>query len=91
MLTGSYASSLQVQPRSTHDIDIIVLLQKEQVSKFAESFPHPGFYLDKESIIKAIENQDRFDLIETGGSNKVDFWLLTDSPFDRSRFSRRYI
>ncbi len=90
MLTGSYASSLQGQPRSTNDIDIIVLLQNEHVSKFIESFPHPDFYLDKESIIEAIENQDMFNLIEIGGGNKVDFWLLTDSPFDRSRFSRRY-
>ena len=91
MLTGSYVSSLQGQPRSTHDIDIIVAIKKTQVSRFAKSFPSPDFYLDEESIIEAIEKKDMFSLIETGGGNKIDFWLLTDSPFDQSRFSRRYI
>jgi hypothetical protein len=28
------------------------------------------------------------DRIEEG--DKVDFWVLTDDPFDRSRFARRY-
>jgi hypothetical protein len=26
----------------------------------------------------------------TTGITKVDFWLLTEDPFDRSRFARRY-
>ena len=30
MLTGSYVSSLQGQPRSTHDIDIILSIQEIQ-------------------------------------------------------------
>jgi len=30
-----------------------------------------------------------FNLIDTEAGDKVDFWMLTDEPFDRSRFSRR--
>ena len=30
-----------------------------------------------------------FNLLETTTGEKVDFWLLTDSPFDQSRFARR--
>jgi hypothetical protein len=30
-----------------------------------------------------------FNLIDTQTGDKVDFWVLTDSPFDRSRFARR--
>lgn len=55
MLTGSYVSSMQGQPRSTNDIDIIVVITESQVSRFAKSFPFPDFYLDEESIIEAIE------------------------------------
>lgn len=30
-----------------------------------------------------------FNLLSVQDGDKVDFWLLTDEPFDRSRFSRR--
>ena len=32
-----------------------------------------------------------FNLINVKEGDKVDFWILTDEPFDRSRFSRRYM
>jgi hypothetical protein len=31
-----------------------------------------------------------FNLIVVKTGDKVDFWILTDGPFDRSRFARRY-
>ncbi|MFN0299257.1 MAG: hypothetical protein ACKVQU_02770 [Burkholderiales bacterium] len=30
-----------------------------------------------------------FNLIEIEHSDNVDFWILTDEPFDRARFERR--
>jgi hypothetical protein len=30
-----------------------------------------------------------FNLIDTVGGDRIDFWALTDDPFDQSRFSRR--
>jgi len=30
------------------------------------------------------------NLIDTVSGDKVDFWLLTETPFDYSRFTRRY-
>jgi hypothetical protein len=30
------------------------------------------------------------NLLNTLSGDKVDFWLLTEDPFDRSRFARRY-
>ncbi len=55
MITGSVASSLQGEPRSTHD-----------------------------------NRRTMFNLMDLRGGDKVNFWILTDEPFDRSRFSRRY-
>lgn len=54
-------------------------------------FPSPGFYLDEESIIDAIKRRGMFNLIDVHSGDKVDFWLLTDEPFDKSRFTRKYI
>lgn len=91
MLTGSIASSLQGEPRSTHDIDIIVDIQKSGVKKMVEVFSSPDFYLDEESVLKAIKTKTMFNLIDIKGGGKVDFWMLTDEPFDQSRFSRKYV
>lgn len=90
MLTGSVASSLQGEPRSTHDIDLVVALEAPAVDKLLAAFPSPRFYLDKGSILEAIKMKDMFNLLDVEQGDKVDFWILTDSPFDQSRFAHRY-
>jgi hypothetical protein len=89
-VTGSVASSLQGEPRSTHDIDLVVAIESADVEKLVKAFPPPGFYLDEGSIMDAINSQGMFNLIEINSGDKVDFWLLTNEPFDRSRFARKY-
>jgi hypothetical protein len=90
MITGSVVSSLQGEPRSTHDIDIVIAIQKSKAGKLVEVFPPPDFHLDEESILDAIDRQSMFNLIVVSEGYKIDFWVLTDDPFDQSRFSRRY-
>jgi len=89
MLTGSIVSSLQGVPRSTHDIDIVILIRSNQVQDFVRDFPREAFYVDEQSVYEAIEKLDMFQIIDIASGMKIDFWLLTDSSFDRSRFSRR--
>jgi hypothetical protein len=31
-----------------------------------------------------------FNLLDTNEGDKIDFWILTDDPFDISRFARKY-
>jgi len=89
MLTGSIASSLQGEPRATHDIDILVAVREGSANRLLERFPPPRFHLDESAIADAIREQGMFNLIDTNTADKVDFWMLTDTPFDRSRFSRK--
>lgn len=89
MLTGSLASSLHGEPRSTHDIDLVVGIEPGAAPRLAEAFPLPDYYLDQDSILRAIETRSMFNLIDSREGGKVDFWLLTDDAFDQSRFSRR--
>jgi len=89
MITGSFVSSLQGEPRSTHDIDILVALRPSAIDSLVVAFPPPDFYLDRDSIIRAIKDRGMFNLIYVPEGDKVDFWILTDEPFDRSRFARR--
>ena len=91
MLTGSLVSSLQGEPRSTHDIDIIVSIEQASTEILVKSFTPPDYYLDQNAINEAVTNDGMFNLINTSTGDKIDFWMLTDQPFDKSRFMRRYI
>ncbi len=89
MITGSIVSSLQGEPRATHDIDIVVNIEALPIEKLTGAFLPPRFYISKESIQEAIESKTMFNLIDTTEGDKVDFWILTEDPFDASRFERK--
>jgi hypothetical protein len=91
MVTGSIVSSLQGEPRATHDIDLIVDIQPADVRAIVESFQPPDYYLDEDTILEAIQRKTMFNLIDINNGDKVDFWILTEEPFDQSRFNRRYV
>lgn len=89
MITGSVASSLQGEPRSTHDLDVVVAIRGTQVPEFLTAFPRPRFYIDEGAVREAVRAAGMFNAIDVEEGDKIDFWLLTDSSFDRSRFARR--
>jgi hypothetical protein len=74
MLTGSLASSLQGEPRSTHDVDLVIEVDVRVVEALAAAFGTDAYHFDGIAAIDALG---------------IDFWALTDEPFDQSRFSRR--
>jgi hypothetical protein len=89
MLTGSIASSLHGEPRSTHDLDVVVVLDRKSVAQLLIAFPGPNYYLDESRVREAVESFGMFNLISADEGDKVDFWMLTADPFDQSRFARR--
>ena len=91
MLTGSMASSLQGQPRASHDIDLVINLSAGSVDQFVQALQAPDLFLDREAIAEAVRRKRMFNVLALTEGDKIDFWLLTDSPFDRSRFARKYV
>ena len=92
MLTGSLVSSLQGDPRSTHDIDLVVAISSaDGAASIAAAFPPPRFYLDEAAARTAIARGDMFNLLDADTGDKVDFWLLTSDAFDQSRFRRKVV
>jgi hypothetical protein len=89
MITGSIASSIQGEPRSTHDIDLVVVLPPEAIRPLTEAFVLPSFLLQEEAIRSALRDHSMFNLLSLGDGEKVDFWILTDEPFDQARFARK--
>jgi hypothetical protein len=90
MITGSIVSSLQGEPRSTHDIDIVILIHQPAIKLLTDTFSSPQYYLSGDAIEHAVKYKSMFNLIDTTESDKVDFWILTDEDFDLSRFKRKY-
>jgi len=89
MLSGSLASSLQGEPRATHDIDLVVDIRVGDVSRIVAALSGPTVYLDEGAVAEAVRRRSMFNLLDSVSGDKVDFWLLKDEPFDRERFARR--
>lgn len=89
MVTGSIASSLFGEPRATHDVDLVVELERRHVDELLRRFAEPDYFLQRSSMMEAISHGSMFNLLSIEDGDKVDFWLLTDDPFDSSRFDRR--
>lgn len=90
MVTGSIVSSLQGEPRSTHDIDVLVHIPLTAIPALTAAFPLPDYYISEQGIRDAVMHKSMFNLLDTKEGDKIDFWILTDDPFDVSRFRRKY-
>ena len=91
MVTGAIASSIYGHPRSTHDIDLVIAITKDAITGLLEAFSPPDYSLSESSVREAVAEEDMFTLFDRREAAKVDFWVLTSSPFDQSRFARRCI
>jgi hypothetical protein len=90
MVSGSLASSLQGEPRASHDIDLVVEIAPLDVPRLSAALAgEPRVFLDEQAAVAAVVGHTLFNLIEAQTGDKVDFWPLTDEAFDRSRFDRR--
>lgn len=91
MLTGSIVSSLQGEPRATHDVDVVIDVRARDVTRLVATMGAPDLYLDEQAIDEAVLRRSVFNVIQTTSGDKVDFWPLTDEAFDRERFARRRV
>ncbi|MGH7278424.1 MAG: hypothetical protein ACREJG_07010 [Candidatus Rokuibacteriota bacterium] len=74
MITGSVVSSLQGEPRATHDIDVVVAVHAPAAAVAAAlkaAFPEPDFYLDEATVRDAIMARAMFNLIDTREGDKT--------------------
>lgn len=88
MLTGSVALAHYVQPRMTRDTDIVVELALEDADKIYELFKD-DFYIDRESVNEAINQQTSFNIIYNALPTKFDFIIRKNSPYRKLEFKRR--
>jgi len=88
MLSGSVAMSIYVVPRATRDMDFIVHLKPEHISKIIEHFKE-GYYCDRAAIEEAFMTKGMFNIIDHTSGFKADFVILKNTSFRQTEFDRR--
>ena len=91
MITGAWSAIYYGRLRASHDIDFVVELQNKDLTKILNAFAKlpQEFSVQIERIEEAINQKDMFNIIHLSTMLKLDFWILTDDQFDKSRFKRR--
>lgn len=89
MLAGSFASSWHGEPRTTHDIDLVIDPSRESLRRFVRGLDRDRFYVSEEAASEAFEQRSQFNVVLLDSGWKVDLILRKERPFSRSEFERR--
>ena len=92
MVTGSSACIAYGVPRLTHDIDVVIELERKQIPLLLLAFPAEEFYCPPPDIIGveiARAQRGHFNVIHTASGLKADCYTLGDDPLHRWGLSRK--
>jgi hypothetical protein len=89
MLVGSFASSMHGEPRSTQDIDVVVLPDTAALERFLLLLPDEEYYCDRATARAAMRARSMFNVIELASVWKVDVIIQRGDPHAREAFERR--
>ncbi len=85
---GSVASSLQGEPRSTNDINIVVRLPPASVPEFVKSLGG-DFEVDQDMLVDALRTGRCANFFYLPFFTKIDIFPVGRTPYDASEFARR--
>ncbi len=88
LVGGSVASSIAGEPRSTLDVDFVVELSEQDVAPLVAAI-HGPFYVDADSLRRAIREKSSANVIHLATSTKVDLFVVGGSPLDAEQMARR--
>lgn len=89
MVTGSVASSYHGRPRSTHDVDVVIDPDADQLERLVLGLTEAGYYVDAQRAREALRSRRQFNAIEMQSASKIDLIVCKDRPFSRAELARR--
>lgn len=92
MVTGSVAAIFYGEPRTTHDVDLVIDLDNAQVDEFMALFPATEFYRPPSELVRTeILRQVRghFNLIHHASGFKADLYPVGRDPLHHWAMERR--
>jgi hypothetical protein len=84
---GSLASGAWGEPRSTHDVDLLIDLSPEQLPELHAAL-QAEHYVDRASMEEALEEARSFNVIHLGYYQKVDIFVAGSEVLDRAQLER---
>ena len=87
-ITGSIASNVWGTPRTTHDVDILVVLTGADIIPFVKAFSS-SYYVSEPAVTEAVLRGTMFNVLDPSKGVKADFWLTPGDPFSGSMLIRR--
>lgn len=87
LIGGSLASTLHGMVRTTQDSDIIAEMRAEHIPTFISSL-QDEFFIDEEMIRDSIQRNSSFNIIHRDTMFKVDVFIPSPRPFQKSQFAR---
>lgn len=83
MVSGSVAVIIYGEPRLTHDVDLVVVLDREHIARLPDIFPPEEFYCPPVEAIEveaAREQRGHFNIIHHETGFKADLYLSGRDP-----------
>jgi len=83
MVSGSVAAMIYGEPRLTHDVDLVVVLDRQHIARLADVFPSAEFYCPPTDVIvveAAREQRGHFNIIHHETGFKADVYLSGRDP-----------
>ena len=87
LIGGSLASTLHGMIRTTQDSDIITEMRPEHIQRFISSLQNE-FFIDEEMVADAIQRNSSFNILHRDTMFKVDVFIPSPSPFQKSQLAR---
>ncbi|MEL6381724.1 MAG: hypothetical protein AAFQ89_04495, partial [Cyanobacteria bacterium J06626_18] len=89
-VTGGVAATVHGEPRSTVDLDLVVLIGRDDAEELAEILRKHGFYCPKGAVDEAARGIRRsFQATHQVSIANVDIYLSDGSEFTESEMGRR--
>jgi len=67
----------------------VLSIRKIDAPVITKAFSTNNYYINESPVRSAIDKKSQFNVIDINEGDKIDFWILTGSEFDKSRFSRK--
>lgn len=88
LVGGSLASSLNGEPRTTLDVDIVVALEPVDAGRLAQAFA-VDFDVDEHGLARAARDRSSVNIFHRASAIKVDLFVMGDTPLEEEPMQRR--
>lgn len=89
MVVGSFASTFHGEPRTTHDLDLVIDPNRDQLDLLLGALHPDEFYVDHEVARDALRRRTMFNVIEMATAWKLDLVIRKPRPFSIEELRRR--